>query len=126
MKQKYYIGFFMAVFFVVSMLGIGYQMSYQYVMDRHQQLAQAKTESIPETPKEEIVSTKGTAEKNEGYYLCELQGYVVVYLGDHETIYEMTEIPLSTLPENVRAEVEAGKYVETAKELYGFLENYSS
>ncbi len=126
MKQKFYIGFFMAVFLAASLLGIGYQISYQYVMDRHQQLAQAQTESIPEPPREELVTTKGTAEKNEGYYLCELQGYVVVYLGDHETIYEMTEIPLAVLPENVRAEIEAGKFVETAKELYGFLENYSS
>lgn len=125
MKQKYYIGFFMAVFLVASLLGIGYQMSYQYVMDR--QLV--RDDSIPEAPeqlREETVTTKGTAEKNEGYYLCELQGYVVVYLGDHETIYEMTEIPLAILPDNVRAEIEAGKFIETAKELYGFLENYSS
>lgn len=125
MKQKYYIGFFMAIFLVASLLGIGYQMSYQYVMDK--QLTQAESNlEIPEQPKEEIVTTKGTAEKNEGYYLCELQGYVVVYLGDHETIYEMTEIPLATLPDNVRVEVEAGKFIETTKELYGFLENYSS
>lgn len=125
MKQKYYIGFFMAIFLMASLLGIGYQMSYQYVMDK--QLAQAESKlETPEQPKEETVTTKGTAEKNEGYYLCGLQGYVVVYLGDHETIYEMTEIPLADLPDNVRAEVEAGKFIETAKELYGFLENYSS
>lgn len=125
MKQKYYIGFFMAVFLVASLLGIGYQMSYQYVVDR--QTARAESMPVvPKQPKEELVTTKGTAQKNEGYYLCALQGYVVVYLGDHETIYEMTEIPLSTLPDNVRAEIEAGKFIETAKELYGFLENYSS
>ena len=125
MKQKYYIGFFMAVFLVASLLGIGYQMSYQYVVDR--QTARAESMPVvPEQPKEELVTTKGTAQKNEGYYLCALQGYVVVYLGDHETIYEMTEISLSTLPDNVRAEIEAGKFIETAKELYGFLENYSS
>ncbi len=130
MKQKYYIGFFMTVFFMVSLLGIGYQMSYQYVVDRHAAQVKAEQEQereqIPEAPKEELVTTKGTAQKNEGYYLCALQGYVVVYLGDHETIYEMTEIPLDTLPDNVRSEVESGKYVETARELYGFLENYSS
>ncbi|MCI8766430.1 MAG: hypothetical protein HFH22_03050 [Ruminococcus sp.] len=130
MKQKYYIGFFMTVFFMVSLLGIGYQMSYQYVVDRHAAQVKAEQEQereqIPEAPKEELVTTRGTAQKNEGYYLCALQGYVVVYLGDHETIYEMTEIPLDTLPDNVRSEVESGKYVETARELYGFLENYSS
>ena len=130
MKQKYYIGFFMTVFFMVSLLGIGYQMSYQYVVDRHEAQVKAEQEQereqIPEAPKEELVTTKGMAQKNEGYYLCALQGYVVVYLGDHETIYEMTEIQLDTLPDNVRSEVESGKYVETARELYGFLENYSS
>ena len=130
MKQKYYIGFFMTVFFMVSLLGIGYQMIYQYVVDRHEAQVKAEQEQereqIPEAPKEELVTTKGTAQKNEGYYLCALQGYVVVYLGDHETIYEMTEIQLDTLPDNVRSEVESGKYVETARELYGFLENYSS
>lgn len=130
MKQKYYIGFFMTVFFMVSLLGIGYQMSYQYAVDRHEAQVKAEQEQereqIPEAPKEELVTTKGTAQKNEGYYLCALQGYVVVYLGDHETIYEMTEIQLDTLPDNVRSEVESGKYVETARELYGFLENYSS
>lgn len=130
MKQKYYIGFFMTVFFMVSLLGIGYQMSYQYVVDRHEAQVKAEQEQereqIPEAPEEELVTTKGTAQKNEGYYLCALQGYVVVYLGDHETIYEMTEIQLDTLPDNVRSEVESGKYVETARELYGFLENYSS
>ena len=116
MKQKYYIGFFVAVFVFVSMIGIGYQMSYRYAMDKRLTVVQEE-EPVPE--KEESVTTKGTAEKNEGYYLCELEG-------DHETIYEMTEIPLDALPETVQEEVKDGKFVETARELYGFLENYSS
>ena len=66
------------------------------------------------------------AEEDEGYYLCEMQGFVVVYLNDRKTIYEMTEIPLSDLPEEVQQEVAAGKYIATRDELYGFLENYSS
>ena len=55
-----------------------------------------------------------------------MQGFVVVYLSDRKTIYEMTEIPLSDLPEEVRQEIAAGKYVAARDELYGFLENYSS
>ena len=55
-----------------------------------------------------------------------MQGFVVVYLNDRKTIYEMTEIPLSDLPEEVRQEIAAGKYVAARDELYGFLENYSS
>lgn len=120
MKTKFCIGFFVVVFLCASLLGIGYQISYRYVMDK--QLV--KLEQAEE--KEESITTKGTAEKNEGYYLCELQGYVVVYLGDRQTIYEMTEIAVEALPEQVRREVETGKFVETVNELYGFLENYSS
>ena len=65
------------------------------------------------------------AEK-EGFYLCELQGFVCVYLSDRSTIYELTEIPVTDLPEEVQQEVAEGKYVRTVKELYAFLENYSS
>lgn len=125
MKQKYYIGFFVAVFLFASLIGIGYQMSYRYAMDKRLAKEQVQAEELP-LEKEESVTTKGAAEKNEGYYLCELQGYVVVYLGDQKTIYEMTEIPVGILPETVREEVKAGKFVETARELYGLLENYSS
>ena len=38
MKKKYCIGFFVAFFVFVSLLGIGYQVSYQYVMDRQVEL----------------------------------------------------------------------------------------
>lgn len=119
MKRKYCIGFFAALFILVLLLGIGYQVSYQHVMDTQQakQEAQTKTESI---------TTKGDAVKNEGYYLCELQGYVTVYLSDRTTIYEFTEIPLTDLPEELQQEVKEGKYMKTEKEIYAFLENYSS
>ena len=127
MKVRHYIGFFLTVFLLTCLLGIGYQLSYRYVMDR--QSARLE-EPVPQTQqmdeKEESITTKGEAEKSEGYYLCALQGYVVVYLSDRETIYEMTEIPLNSLPEQVQTEVEAGKFIETVNELYGFLENYSS
>ena len=49
-----------------------------------------------------------------------------VYLADRSTIYEFTEIPVTDLPEEVQQEVAEGKYVGTVKELYAFLENYSS
>ena len=62
----------------------------------------------------------------EGFYLCELQGFVAVYLSDRKTIYEFTEIPVTDLPAEVQQEVAEGKYVATVKELYAFLENYSS
>ena len=120
MKTKYRIGFFMAVFLFVSLLGIGYQISYHYVSDKQQAESQ---ELEKET---ESITTKAIVEKNEGFYLYELHGYVAVYLYDRETIYELTDISIDSLPSDVKNEVEKGKYIQTTKELYGFLENYSS
>ena len=50
----------------------------------------------------------------------------MVYLADGETFYESTGILTKSLPEKIREEIRQGKYMETTKELYGFLENYSS
>lgn len=119
MKMRYCIGFFAAIFFLVSMIGIGYQLSYRYAVERQQ----AKVELAQN---EESVTTKGSAEKNMGYYLCELHGYVVVYLSDKTTIFEFTDISLDELPDNIQEEIRSGKFLETEDALYGFLENYSS
>ena len=43
MKKRYCIGFFAALFVFVSLLGIGYQVSYQYVMDRQKMLGRKKS-----------------------------------------------------------------------------------
>lgn len=119
MKKSYCIGFFIVVFLFVFCLGMGYQLSYQYLMDRQEaRLAEEKDENT--------VTTKGEVEKNDGYYVMELEGYVAVYLSDKETLYDLTEISLKDLPEELQEEVRTGKYLETTRELYGFLENYSS
>lgn len=97
MKKKYCIGFFVVLFVFVSLLGIGYQVSYQYVMDRQMARQQDK--------QQRSVAVKGEAEKNEGYYLAELHGYVVVYLFDQSTIYEFTDIPFEELPKEVQTNV---------------------
>ncbi|HCR84049.1 hypothetical protein [Muricomes intestini] len=119
MKKKYYVGFFTGIFLLAIILGIGYQLSYRHTMNRQE----AKSEQEKTT---ESVTTKGDATKNEGYYICELHGYVVVYLYDKTTVYEVTSILVSDLPEDVQKEVKSGKYVEKESEVYGFLENYSS
>ena len=49
-----------------------------------------------------------------------------MYLSDKETVYEFTEIPVNDLPEEIQQEIATGKYIPTVKELYAFLENYSS
>jgi len=55
-----------------------------------------------------------------------LLSLVVVYLSDKKTPYEYTDIKCDGLPSEMQEEIRNGKYMEDAKELYGFLENYSS
>lgn len=119
MKKRYCIGFFVIIFLLFLLLEIGYQVNYRYVMDR-------QDARIAKEQEQKFISTKGEATKNEGYYLRELHGYVAVYFQDGTTLYELTEIPFSSLPKEVQEAVRVGKYVETTRELYGFLENYSS
>ncbi len=125
MKPRYIVGFFVVFLIAGILLTAGYQISYDHAMEK--QSARAE-EGFSDT---ESIAAEGEAVKNEeseeeGFWLCELQGFVVVYLSDRKTIYEFTEIPLTDLPEEVQQEVAEGRYVRTAEELYAFLENYSS
>ena len=124
MKTKYIIGFFAVIFIFGALLTAGYQISYERIAERNAAPDNEITDTRSITAEGEA-STEDVRE-NEGYYLCEMQGFVVVYLSDRQTIYEMTEIPLSDLPEEVQQEIAAGKYIADKDELYGFLENYSS
>ena len=124
MKTKYIVGFFAAILIFGVLLTAGYQISYERVAERSAAPGNEVTDTRSITAEGEAAAED--AEEDEGYYLCEMQGFVVVYLNDRKTIYEMTVIPLSDLPEEVQQEVAAGKYIATRDELYGFLENYSS
>lgn len=122
--RKYCIGFFSAVLVVVCVITLGYQMTYQYTNTKAEQnRLEAKTESLQSS---DSISTKGNAMKNSGYCISVLQGYVVVYYSDHKTIFEVTDIPVSSLPENVQDKVMNSIYMESEEQLYRFLENYSS
>ena len=125
MKSRYIIGFFAAFLILGMLLAAGYQLTYDHVMDRQEARAGDEVSGT------ESIAAEGEKVKNpdaeeEGFYLCELQGFVCVYLSDRSTIYEFTEIPVTDLPEEVQQEVAEGKYAGTVKELYAFLENYSS
>ena len=125
MKSRYIIGFFAAFLILGMLLAAGYQLTYDHVMDRQE--AQAKDEvSGVESIAAEGGKVKNPEAEEDGFYLCELQGFVCVYLNDRKTIYEFTEIPVTDLPEEVQQEIAEGRYVGTVKELYAFLENYSS
>lgn len=117
MKKYYSIGFFVLIGLFLLCLNLGYQKTYEKTMRDQKKTENNSERSLP---------TKGNAYKNNGYYLKELHGYVVVYFSDQETLFELTTIATKDLPENVQLELKKGKYVRSLKELYGFLENYSS
>lgn len=60
------------------------------------------------------------------YYLIEEFGYVNIYLADRRTVYEYTNITMDMLPEALQSEISEGKGLSSERELYDFLENYSS
>lgn len=125
MKKKYVIGFFAALFLVVFLLSAGYQISYRHVIDRQASLEEEQSAVTKSISTEGDAVTEKT-DRDGGYLLRELNGFVVVYLADGNTIYELTEIPLSDLPEELQQQILEGKILSTEDELYGFLENYSS
>ena len=110
----------MIVFTLV--LVCAYQLSY----DRAMRKLEAKQKYEFRKSKENVIETKGSAQKEEGYFIKEKDGYIIVYLSDEKTVYEYTTIEIQYLPERIQEEVKKGKKADTIGEVYGFLENYSS
>lgn len=125
MKNKYGIGFFLVTIIAVLFITCAYQLSYHKAKERAAE-AKVEKEKEPADEPEKTVATEGEALKDDCYYLMEVNGYIVVYLSDKKTPYEYTDILYDELPEKLREEIRNGKYIEDTKELYGFLENYSS
>ncbi|WP_099467633.1 hypothetical protein [Konateibacter massiliensis] len=63
---------------------------------------------------------------NYKYYMVAENGYVTVYYIDKSTVYEYTNIVVDELPDELKEEVQNGKYISSLDDLYNFLENYSS
>lgn len=115
MKSRYSVGLFVGAILFALVLSAAYKISY----DRQMTKMAKEEESIS-------IVTKGNVEKNKGYYICELNGYLVVYLSDKKTLYEMTDITMDKIPDELKKEIKKGKYIENEETLYGILENYSS
>ncbi len=60
------------------------------------------------------------------FLLVNEDNYVTVYQLPERELYEYTDLIMDVLPEDVRSEVEEGKYLKDEEELYNFLENYTS
>lgn len=110
MRKKYSIVFLLFIIVIAILLILVYRFSY------HKALVEMEEGIIEEL----------TEDLDDCYYIKAADGYVTVYFADQKTVYEYTSIPVSELPENVQNELKEGKQVKTIRQVYGFLENYSS
>lgn len=73
-----------------------------------------------------VVIRKCFEQEEEGFFLVNENHCVVVYQCDLQNVYLTTDIKVDELPEELRSEILRMKYIESEKELYNFLESYSS
>ena len=60
------------------------------------------------------------------YFIKFTKGCITVFYSDQKTVYEYTDISLTQLPANIAANLITGIKIKDEKELFDFLENYSS
>lgn len=124
-----------------GLLTLGYYETYR-IADRHDRIWLMENSEIKlsadeaedvdllesgESPGDAVMADANRGESRYGtYFLTEKDGLVLVCLSDRETVYETTSIRISSLPEVIQKEIREGKYLKDQKELYSFLENYSS
>lgn len=60
------------------------------------------------------------------FYLCDVEGEVVVYYSDKDTVFEYTGIKTANLGQEEQIRLKIGYYVSDEEELYALLESYSS
>jgi hypothetical protein len=70
--------------------------------------------------------TEISNDKNYKYKIVEEEGRLTVYETTYETIFIETAIETNLLPENTQKDLEDGIYFESDKDMYDFLESYSS
>lgn len=119
MKKEYQLYAFAATMAILLILVFAFQFSYEHARLKsleHRQLQFSKELSDAQS--------SPVSKQESGFYLKEEGGWVVVYRKG--TLYDYTSIPVASLPTSLQEEVRSGKYMTSEKELYGFLENYSS
>ena len=124
MGKKYGIGLFTIALVLMAVVTYGYRAEYRYSQELVEEGEKEQTENS--ISQQKTVSTQGDAQKDELYYLKDLNGYVVIYMNDRTTVYEYTNILISDLPDTYQNEIKNGMIIEGTEKLYGFLENYSS
>ena len=125
MQKKYGVILTFSLFAFLAVLSLGYREEYKYLVRKSQNPSETQSENQSD---DTLLQVQGTAEKEEeqSYYLTILNGYVVVFRSDRQTLFEYTDIPLADLPTELQNELKKGKTIIGEEKLYGFLENYSS
>ena len=125
MQKKYGVILTFSLFAFLAVLSLGYREEYKYLVRKSQNPSETQSENQSD---DTLLQVQGTAEKEEeqSYYLTILNGYVVVFRSDRQTLFEYTDIPLVDLPTELQNELKKGKIIIGEEKLYGFLENYSS
>lgn len=125
MQKKYGVILTFSLFAFLAVLSLGYREEYKYLVRKSQNPSETQSEN---QSGDALLQVQGTAEKEEeqSYYLTILNGYVVVFRSDRQTLFEYTDIPLADLPTELQNELKKGKIIIGEEKLYGFLENYSS
>ena len=78
-------------------------------------------------PEQIILRQEEESTKADQEFLLKVEdGWITVYEKETGEVFEHTNIPLESLPQELQAEVLLGKTLEGNEELYSFLENYSS
>ena len=107
---------------------------WQELMSLGERIAAQEQEQEERTPQEQPERTEASAAPDSvvndtgshEYYLVEEDGRVTIYRIEGRTLFEYTGITVDSLPEELQGEIAHGKRVSGEKELYDFLENYSS
>lgn len=107
---------------------------WQELMSLGERIAAQEREQEERTPQEQPERTEASAAPDSvvndtgshEYYLVEEDGRVTIYRIEGRTLFEYTGITVESLPEELQGEIAHGKRVSGEKELYDFLENYSS
>ena len=90
MKKRYGIGFLIGMIVFTLVLVCAYQLSY----DRAMRKLEVKQKSI-QKKQENVIETKGSAQKEEGYFIKEKDGYIIVYLSDEKRSMNIRQLKYS-------------------------------
>lgn len=131
--------FSISIFVLCLLLFVGYAYTFHYRMmaagdlENPSASTTASADSGEDAARQQVSSglvinssSSETPTENTGYYIGVKNGFLIIYESDKSTVYEYTDILYDGLPNDLQEEISDGKYVNSLKDLYSFLENYSS